>query len=201
MISASQMVRSMLILLTAFFLYCIYFFSPRFVPEITLWQRQLYFLIPISLFGISLFKCKIDYLRSNLKNILFLIIISTLISLLFTLIFPTYLKLLGFDSPHPIPQSIGSFSILTLAMIPALSEELFFRGFLLHSLSKYLNTNPSILISSFLFALCHLSPMTFPFYFILGMLFGFTFKKYGLIPSTICHLVYNITQLLSVNLF
>lgn len=67
--------------------------------------------------------------------------------------------------------------LLILALVPAICEEFFFRGFIQTSLSAYFKPRNAIVITSFFFALYHANPWFAPFYFILGFFFGMIYEK------------------------
>jgi len=82
--------------------------------------------------------------------------------------------------------------ILTLGVLPALVEEVLFRGFLYTSLRRKLGAFSSIIISAALFSLAHLDLGGAIQLFCLGFLFAFIFEKTkSLIPSMICHCMWN----------
>ncbi|RWR90942.1 CAAX amino terminal protease family protein isoform 1 [Cinnamomum micranthum f. kanehirae] len=93
---------------------------------------------------------------------------------------------------------IGSSSISTAYLVgitgvlaPVLEETLF-RGFLMVTLTKWLPTSVSVIISAAAFALAHLTPGEFPQLFVLGTALGFTYAhtRNLLTPITI-HALWN----------
>ncbi|KAJ8628580.1 hypothetical protein MRB53_021903 [Persea americana] len=93
---------------------------------------------------------------------------------------------------------IGSSSISTAYLVgitgvlaPVLEETLF-RGFLMVSLTKWLPTSVSVIISAAAFALAHLTPGEFPQLFVLGTALGFSYAytRNLLTPITI-HALWN----------
>ncbi|XP_058193432.1 uncharacterized protein LOC131310446 [Rhododendron vialii] len=93
---------------------------------------------------------------------------------------------------------IGSSTISTAwlvgvtGVLAPLLEETLFRGFLMVSLTKWLPTPVSILISGAVFAVAHLTPGQFPQLFVLGTLLGFSYAQTRnlLTPITI-HALWN----------
>lgn len=89
--------------------------------------------------------------------------------------------------------------LLTLAAIPAVCEELFFRGFLLSALqSRSVKWKSAWLMSSFLFAAFHvivdqsLTLERFPATFVLGLVLGWIRISTGsVIPGIVMHIVSN----------
>lgn len=103
------------------------------------------------------------------------------------------------DSALPMPD-IGGYrlpiALLSIAVLPAISEELFFRRILLCGYSR-LGIIPGIAISAALFALFHSNPLGIPVYFVLGCIFGFmAVKANSPLPSIIAHTVNNAAAVL-----
>ncbi len=88
---------------------------------------------------------------------------------------------------------------VTAAIAAPIFEEIFFRGFLLPSLTRYLPVWGAIGLSSFIFALAHLSlsevlPLT-----VLGMVLGFVYSRSrNLLSSMLLHSLWNSGTLLSL---
>lgn len=93
---------------------------------------------------------------------------------------------------------IGSSSISTACLVGVtgvlapLLEETLFRGFLMVSLTKWLPTPVSVLISGAVFAVAHFTPGQFPQLFVLGTVLGFSYAQTRnlLTPITI-HALWN----------
>lgn len=93
---------------------------------------------------------------------------------------------------------IGSSSISTACLVgitgvlAPILEETVFRGFLMVSLTKWVPTPVSVLISAAVFALAHLTPGEFPQLFLLGVALGFSYAQTRnlLTPITI-HSIWN----------
>jgi sodium transport system permease protein len=82
--------------------------------------------------------------------------------------------------------------LLVLAVLPAICEELAFRGFILTGLSRRLGTGNAILGSSLLFAFAHLDAFRFFHTFILGVILGILATRSGsLLPCMLFHGVHN----------
>jgi len=88
--------------------------------------------------------------------------------------------------------------LVALAVLPAVCEELFFRGYLLSSLLNRFSNTPAILISSFLFALFHVIVRDslfierfFPSFF-MGICLGYVnvFAR-SVIPGIMLHMIHN----------
>ncbi|KAK9276435.1 hypothetical protein L1049_005968 [Liquidambar formosana] len=93
---------------------------------------------------------------------------------------------------------IGSSSISTACLVgitgvlAPILEETLFRGFFMVSLTKWVPTPVSVLISAAVFALAHLTPGEFPQLFVLGTALGFSYAQTRnlLAPITI-HALWN----------
>jgi CAAX protease family protein len=74
----------------------------------------------------------------------------------------------------PRPQNISEFmlTLAAVAVLPAVAEEVLFRGFILKSYEKYLSTGKAVFVSALLFGMGHLSISNFWGPFILGLLCG-----------------------------
>ncbi|QDT43934.1 ABC-2 family transporter protein [Gimesia alba] len=88
--------------------------------------------------------------------------------------------------------------LVSLAVLPAVCEELFFRGYLLSSLLNRFSTNGAILASSFLFALFHVIVRDslfierfFPSFF-MGLCLGYVnVISRSVIPGILLHMIHN----------
>lgn len=83
-------------------------------------------------------------------------------------------------------------SLLVFAVLPALLEELFFRGVLPHAFRR---SGPVVtaILSSLLFALFQFHPAFFPLYFLLGLwLYLILYTTKSLTASVLAHLLYRM---------
>ncbi len=81
--------------------------------------------------------------------------------------------------------------ILTVAIMPAFTEEFAFRGVVMGSLRKY-SDGLALVVSAALFALTHGNFVQIPFTFCCGLVFGFmVLKTNSLLPSIIVHFLNN----------
>ncbi|XP_038713260.1 membrane-embedded CAAX protease MroQ isoform X2 [Tripterygium wilfordii] len=93
---------------------------------------------------------------------------------------------------------IGSSTISTACLVgitgvlaPVLEETLF-RGFFMSSLTKWVPTPVSVLISAAVFALAHLTPGEFPQLFVLGTMLGFSYAQTrNLLTPIVIHAFWN----------
>jgi membrane protease YdiL (CAAX protease family) len=84
-------------------------------------------------------------------------------------------------------------NIVVFALIPAVCEELFFRGFVQQKLGKVVNPHAAIWITAAIFSLMHLQFYGFFGRLFLGALLGYLLYKSGsLWPSIIAHFTYNV---------
>ena len=123
--------------------------------------------------------------------------IQPLISLL------SYLMSLFF--PNPVEQSIAGIqqsglvvSMLSVAILPAILEEVFSRGILLsgyHFLGKW----KAAFVSALLFGLLHMNPQQFLYAFVVGFIFCFLVERTdSLYASILPHMVINGTTIVSI---
>jgi sodium transport system permease protein len=98
----------------------------------------------------------------------------------------------------PLPWDRRVRFFLVLALLPALSEELAFRGFILSGLRRAFRPGTAVLLSSFLFALFQMNVFQFAPHFLLGAVLGLLSLRGGVLPAMTFHLVYN-TLLITPN--
>jgi hypothetical protein len=100
----------------------------------------------------------------------------------------------AFLSLKTLPQLIISF--IVLAIMPGMSEELFFRGVIMRFAAKRTyNIWFPIVVSSLLFALLHTNVYGLLSIFIAGMMLGsFYYFTGSIIPGVIAHFVFNGSQ-------
>ena len=97
------------------------------------------------------------------------------------------------------PTNFGSFILATivLAVIPAIGEELIFRGIVFNGLRSKFSNLTSILLSALLFALMHASLQQFIYPFILGVIMSWVVARTGsLIASILVHFTNNFLVVL-----
>jgi sodium transport system permease protein len=83
-------------------------------------------------------------------------------------------------------------SLLVIAVLPALCEELVFRGVLLSSLGRWLGPGLALYLSAAVFGLVHLDPVRPLFSFVLGLALGLLrLRTASLLPPAIVHGVFN----------
>jgi sodium transport system permease protein len=84
------------------------------------------------------------------------------------------------------------FILVTLAVLPAVSEELAFRGFILSGLRRRYPPGKAIALTSFLFALYHMNVFQFIPALFLGLVLGVLAVRSGsILPGMLFHFLYN----------
>ena len=82
--------------------------------------------------------------------------------------------------------------ILLISVMPAVFEELAFRGVIQSSLERVLNARDAWLIQAALFSVLHLSPLMFPSHFLMGLCFGYMRRRsHSIYPGVLLHAVWN----------
>ena len=91
------------------------------------------------------------------------------------------------NSPAPLV-----FSIISMAVFPAIFEEIMFRGILFNESLKITKLKSTILITSILFTILHLSLLSIFWIFPIGLAFGYLRAKYNnILYGMIGHFTYN----------
>lgn len=164
------------------------------------------FLVYISIYLVYNKVSKIEYKAINLKFKMnwhtYLIVVAVGVVSLFGIqyfigAFDNLLKLIGFplNSGTTInPTDFGTFILATfvLAVLPAIGEEILFRGIVLNGLRSRFSDLGAVLFSALMFALMHgnLQQLLYPF--ILGSVMGWIVVRTGsLISSMIVHFTNN----------
>ncbi|MCC7084601.1 MAG: CPBP family intramembrane metalloprotease [Pirellulales bacterium] len=82
--------------------------------------------------------------------------------------------------------------VLMFCVVPAILEEIAYRGLVQHWLQAALAPWRALVVASFLFAITHLSVISCPYLFLVGCLLGWAKQKTGsLYPSMLIHFVHN----------
>jgi len=85
-----------------------------------------------------------------------------------------------------------SWHVFHLALLPAVCEEIAFRGLILSALVHRLGAGKGILVSALLFAFSHLNALQFVPTFVLGLALGYlTVRSGSILPAMLFHLVHN----------
>jgi len=81
---------------------------------------------------------------------------------------------------------------LLICVMPAVFEELAFRGVIQSSLERVLNARDAWLIQAALFSVLHLSPLMFPSHFLMGLCFGYMRRRSrSIYPGMLLHACWN----------
>lgn len=90
--------------------------------------------------------------------------------------------------------------ILCMALIPAIGEELFFRGVLQKILSEKIDFHVAILVASILFSLFHFELVAFFYRFLFGVILGYLYYyTKNIFPSILLHFINNFTSIIALN--
>jgi sodium transport system permease protein len=101
---------------------------------------------------------------------------------------------------HPDANLAGRY-LFVLAILPALCEELAFRGFILTGLLRGFRPRTAILLSAFLFSLYQMNVFQLVPHFLLGVVLGLLVVRCGsVLPAMVFHLLYN-SLLISAAMF
>ena len=98
--------------------------------------------------------------------------------------------------PRVIPKNAleWALALLSVAVVPALSEELFFRGMLQGMLTRRLPRG-GVWMTALCFAAIHLEWSALPALFVLGLALGDTRQRHGFWAGVLLHGVYNAAVL------
>jgi sodium transport system permease protein len=87
---------------------------------------------------------------------------------------------------------VAAVYMLVFAVLPAVCEELAFRGFILTGLRRRFRSGTAVVISSFLFAVAHMNVFQFLPTFVLGLVLGVLAVRGGsVLPGMAYHLIHN----------
>jgi uncharacterized protein len=95
-----------------------------------------------------------------------------------------------------------SFVIVVIALVPAICEELLFRGLLQHSFVKGMGAKSGIILTGFLFAIFHFNPFAFIALLVLGIYFSFlAYRTNSIYSSMTAHFTNNFFASISFYYF
>ena len=90
-------------------------------------------------------------------------------------------------------------TFIGLSLVPAIGEEIMFRGYFMDLFGKRSNIHNAIAMTAFLFALIHFDIDRFLYYFLFGVILGYTyFWGQNLLFPIIIHFLHNGIMLLSM---
>ena len=108
----------------------------------------------------------------------------------------------SFNSTYAGIENVSSaseliFSVLSVAIVTGITEELIFRGISMKRLVPAFGKVPSVIITALIFGLAHGTPIAIGYAFLIGLLFGYMYVSYGsIVPSVVCHIFFNMTSFL-----
>ena len=89
--------------------------------------------------------------------------------------------------------------LFSFALLPALCEEIAFRGFILSGLQRRFRPRAAVVLCSFLFALSHMNVFQFLPAFFLGVVLGLlTIRSKSLLPAILFHFLHDSVLLVSI---
>jgi uncharacterized protein len=92
------------------------------------------------------------------------------------------------DTPFPL-----LFSVLFIAVQPAIFEEVAFRGFIFNGIKKVTNASGAIYTSAFLFGIMHLQIISLLWLIPIGLVFALLRNKYNTLwYGVVGHFTYNL---------
>jgi membrane protease YdiL (CAAX protease family) len=95
------------------------------------------------------------------------------------------------DSYQEAGWSLGVM-LLFISLIPAVTEELAFRGIVQTTLERIVGGREALLIQAAMFSVLHLLPMMFPSHFVLGLIFGYLRQRTrSIYPGMALHAAWN----------
>jgi sodium transport system permease protein len=107
----------------------------------------------------------------------------------------------AFNSRPPLSRDELVSYLLAFALLPALCEEIAFRGYLLRGLERRFHPRSAVLLSAFMFALYYMNAFLFFPAFFLGVALGIlTRRSRSLLPAIFLHALHNGILILSIPL-
>lgn len=139
---------------------------------------------------------KVKHITLSVYSLIFIVSGTMALSLLMYTLFPEAFAASGMDSKNAaITQYTTGDSIyaaVTFAILPAILEELLFRGVIRAEYSKW-GGAAAVILSSVLFAFLHFSPVRFPLYFFTGIVLALTAGAAdSIMPTVIIHIMNNV---------
>lgn len=114
---------------------------------------------------------------------------------------PLIQELRALSEGQPLHQDKILPYMLVFALLPALCEEIAFRGFILSGLLKRFRPRTAVLLCSFLFALFHMNVFQFLPAFFLGVVLGLlTIRSRSLLPAILFHFLHNTVLIGGIHL-
>lgn len=158
----------------------------------------------VAILGLG-FKKILPFSRPSLTDVLIVLLLTALV------IAPMELWIHYQEKFWPLPREIETFykkllvregffhealKILVLGLLPALCEEIFFRGLLQSLLLPSFGPWKTVLLTAVFFAAAHANPWYFSYYFFLGLFLGWCRQwKDNLSLCVLAHLANNVYSL------
>lgn len=147
--------------------------------------------------------------KSTLFSIIAIGFSVCMVSNLLTNLFMETTQTLGFDFNFSAGESKSSTYLeilvyfISVAVVPAVSEEILFRGAILSTLRKY-GDGVAVFVSALIFGLFHANLVQIPFAFIVGLVLGWAVVyTNSMLPAILIHFINNaysvISSILSTN--
>ncbi|MBE6155315.1 MAG: CPBP family intramembrane metalloprotease [Firmicutes bacterium] len=147
--------------------------------------------------GLKINKFEFSKFCYSLMMYIAVYIIANFIIQFVAIIFPSVVK------DYSVFESFLSFdnllmSVLVVAVLPAISEEILFRGVIFNSFQKKFGSVIAIICSALIFGIYHLNWLQSIFAFILGLMLAYTYiKTKSLVVPMILHFLNNLLAVLS----
>jgi uncharacterized protein len=144
--------------------------KPLLLPKWAVW-KQLFWIVPVGIAASLL----VNYLVSNVNIALFE-------------------RDSSYYEYYKIYEPAWTVMVYSIAIMPALFEELAYRGVLYQYLGEFLDEDMVVVLTAFIFALAHLSPVSILWIFPFGLLLGWLRKKYNTLWLGVAlHFIFNLT--------
>lgn len=130
--------------------------------------------------------------RSALKLLFLSLAFMALMELYFYLIGKAGVEIIEITEPYQAAGWSVGVMLLVNSLIPAVTEELAFRGIIQSTFERIVGMREAMLIQAALFSVVHLLPMMFPSHFLMGLLFGYLrLRTRSLYPGMALHAAWN----------
>ena len=171
---------------------------------ITIWFYVLIYLIPLAVVLIvskDNVKETLALKNPGVKNVLLAIAVTVL--LMPFIAFLSYVSMLFF--PNIVSEELVFLaqneslilSVIAIGVLPAVSEELIFRGKLFSGYKKALPVGKAVLISALIFGMAHFNMQQFLYAFVIGMVFAVMVNSAeSIFVSVIPHFIINTSQVI-----
>lgn len=176
-------------------------FSGLVTDYLSVLVTDILFAIIVLIFFLSDYKAvsKLFKFRWKKMKIVLVIIITAPIGALLVSLFADFLNHNLLDKSEfiyynqfkgsPVPYLL---TIVSVAVIPAIFEEIAFRGIMFNELLKVTRVKPAIMVSTIMFTILHFSLLSAIWIFPIGLILGYLRAKYrSIFYGIIGHFIYN----------